>query len=130
MKLYASPALYYAAERNPTEAVALLLEYGADPNIYLSFDILLLAFAITHGRCTVIYGTDPNTIPQDMWIQFLNTPKVTRPTGQIESTSWCNDKIRAVLAPALHLAHRHPLYHANELGKRKTGSCESPQGTT
>jgi hypothetical protein len=126
-KLYGCPALYYAIDRNSIEAIQILLEYGLDPDEHeLCFTIPPLAFAIIHGRRAAVnttgvvkqllaYGVDPRIIPSDMWAQFLKAPK----THDLwcYGPSWCDEDVRAVLAPALNLTHRYSLNRADRIAK-------------
>jgi hypothetical protein len=130
-KLHGGPALYYAIERNSIEAVQILLEYGINPDEHKPcFSIPPLAFAIIHGRSAAVnttevvkqllaYGADPNIIPSDMWAEFLKDPKAHGSWFGHRSSSWCNEEVRAVLAPAFHLTHRYSLSRADRISKNR-----------
>jgi hypothetical protein len=140
IKSHGCPALYYAIQRNSIEAILILLEYGVDPQNYqLCFSIPPLAFAITHGRDAFVnttgvvkqllaYGADPNIIPRDMWTRPLEMPKANGQCQKNGPSSWCKEKARTALAPALNLTHRYSLNRANQLKKNSNRKLQIATG--
>ncbi|KAF2106703.1 P-loop containing nucleoside triphosphate hydrolase protein [Lophiotrema nucula] len=123
------PALYYAAERNSSELLLYLFQQDIEPQEHhKDFSMPLLAFIIIHGhresidttlavKVLLAFGLDPNVIPKDMWIRYLETPlDIAAPSTKPEHPSkWCSPDVRPLLASSLHLTHRYYLNLACKL---------------
>ncbi|CAI6331887.1 unnamed protein product [Periconia digitata] len=126
-------SLYYAAQRNSSQLVSILLQNGVDvPDIDTGLDIPLIAFVVIYGYVEAVdssqvlkvllsSGVDPMIIPMDMWQNYLETPQETANTANplpevaLERSAWCTSKLRSLLTNALHLTHRYLLRLASEL---------------
>lgn len=130
MKRYGCSALFFAAARNSVQVVQTLLEFGADPDVYECSRIPLLAFAILYGKNKSIdtsnvvkqllaHGANPQVIPEDMWIEYWNDPKISSNRKPKPEAAWCTSlRCRGDVVRALHLTHRYALYRASILEKR------------
>lgn len=127
--------LYYAAQRNSSELISILLKSGIghatdkEPD----HDVPILAFVVLSGHKKAVDTTEvlklllasnlpPTAIPMDMWAKFLETPQpetpnpsVVVPDSALSQSKWCTPKIRKDLAPALHLSNRYLLHLASQL---------------
>ncbi|KAF2874884.1 P-loop containing nucleoside triphosphate hydrolase protein [Massariosphaeria phaeospora] len=133
------PALYHAAEQNSAELMSVLLQYNIDINaVHERFPTPLLAFVITEGyreamdttrvaKLLLACGADPNSIPKDMWIKYLETPREEAEFSgnSVDAASaWCTQEERSKLALSLHLTHRYLLHLANRLPKTNARSIQ------
>ncbi|KAF2874883.1 P-loop containing nucleoside triphosphate hydrolase protein [Massariosphaeria phaeospora] len=134
----ATSALYYAIARNLPELVSLLLEYGLHPDGKDTDFIPPIAFAIIYGyaklqntteivKILLAAGVDPRTIPEDMWINYLDQPQKGEPeptTTKDPVTKWMAklDDSRARLVPALNLSQRYYLFRASQIPRPTTRS--------
>lgn len=137
MKENPAPALYYAVQRNPAEAVQLLMDYGADPaNYELFFAIPVIAFAIIYGyrnainttavvRQLLANGQDPQAIPKDMWEDYSKQPSAFGHKYTDGPTAWCYPELREEPSCALFLGHRYDLHHASRLPRRKARELQT-----
>lgn len=89
---------FYAAKKNCTKTMGLLLEYGMDANSSSIAEIPLLAFAIMWTECSVVdatelvklllfQGASPDAIPKDMWGNYLKIPCMTPTNDPIRKTA-------------------------------------------
>ncbi|SMY21909.1 unnamed protein product [Zymoseptoria tritici ST99CH_1A5] len=117
----------HAIQRNDAGILRLLLEYDQiDPNALDWGNVPVLAYAIMRSKWTsdntteivktlLIYGAEPNVIPQDMWTDYVSTPALQTPTTRFENTYktlWCDHKKRTILAETLNLTMRYSLWRA------------------
>jgi hypothetical protein len=129
MMLNATPVLYFAIGRNDAGAVNLLIDYGVDPNGSKSDTKFIppIAFAVVHGHTHSLdtteivkillgAGVGPETIPKDMWENYLDKPSLTWPPKngkKYRVLKWCSLEIRAHIAEGLNLSQRYALYRSS-----------------
>ena len=120
----------YAVERNSPDCLQLLLEYGTKPQTKDFGNVPVIALAIMRTKWTVrnvtevvklllSHGADPNYIPRDMWMKFVNSPTVdaepdkNAPPSVRVKIKWCTRERRAILVETLNLTLRYYLWRAN-----------------
>lgn len=123
MKLV-TPVLYCAIARNDRDMVDLLIEYGVDTAWTDGEKIVPpIVFAVIHGHThsfdtteiveiLLCAGVNPKTIPEDMWVDYMEKPCETWPTKDRKGLKWCDDDIRKRIARALNLSQRYALFRS------------------
>lgn len=128
------PVLFYAIERNDVDCVRHLLQHGCNANAGDVTAVPALAYAVMRSKWTVVnpvevvktllaFGADPQVIPRDMWLTFVDPPAPEISEAQEESlpaaTLWCSKHHRKLLAETLSLSVRYFLYKADQLSVAK-----------
>ncbi|KAL9122673.1 MAG: hypothetical protein Q9187_000770 [Circinaria calcarea] len=124
------PPIFYAAARNESKAIQMLVEFGADPNSWsVTWNVPVLAFAIFQAvagnqsmdttnivKTLLGAGAYPTMIPRSLWEDYTKTPELSeKATRKGIDPSWCNAAFRCLLARTLNLSQRYYLWKANSL---------------
>lgn len=122
-------AVFHAAKENRFDVMDSLLEYAVDVHVVGLADISLLEYTIlwtfwTHENVDKMvelllsHGANPRCIPEDLWIDYIKTPKAANVEEVfIPKESW-NLQIRRrrqILTQVLNLSIRYSLYRASQL---------------
>ena len=123
--------LFFAVERKLPQLIRILCEAGADPN-FRSWPsgITLLCYIIISAEYELVditdcliaalaMGADPEGIPQDMWMNYLQTPTRQAPKQYFLPTDEVlyQKEVRKALCRNLTLIQRYYLYKASIMGK-------------
>lgn len=125
------PTLFFAVERKSPQLIRILCEAGANPN-FRSYPsgITLLCYIIISAEYELVdmtdclvaalaMGADPEGIPRDMWVQYLQSPTRQAPKQRSSPTDEVlyQSEVRDALCRNLTLIQRYYLYKASIMGK-------------
>ncbi|MDI1486223.1 MAG: hypothetical protein OHK93_005449 [Ramalina farinacea] len=125
------PTLFFAVERKSPQLIRLLCEAGANPN-FRSYPsgITLLCYIIISAEYELVdmtdclvaalaMGADPEGIPRDMWVNYLQSPTRQAPKQRSSPTDEVlyQTEVRDALCRNLTLMQRYYLYKASIMGK-------------
>jgi hypothetical protein len=114
----AIPILSFAVEHGSLDLIRSLLKAGANVGARSSrWQMPVLAYAVllydVDKRDTtevfkllLALGANPNQIPQDMWLSFVDAPK-SKVTSTTNRQEWCEAEIRNNIAFNLNLSQRY-----------------------
>ncbi|KAI4199257.1 MAG: hypothetical protein LQ350_004717 [Teloschistes chrysophthalmus] len=115
------PILFFAVERNDPELVRLLCRAGANPKQttqrpslpLLAYCVISAEYSLTDSNdclsALLAMGTSPYDIPQDMWYEYINTPKKSSYKSEevTKSHAWCTGEVREALCRNFNLLQRY-----------------------
>ena len=122
------PIMFFAAERNSPELMAMLCEKGADVDCraepsgipLLAYTIMSADYHLHDTTNTLIallaMGANPSNIPRDMWYDYTTSAKNDNPKdwqADDPSTRWCTAELRGALSRTLNLMQRYFLWKAD-----------------
>ena len=122
------PIMFFAAERNSPELMAMLCQRGADVDgraepsgiPLLAYTIMSAEYNLSDTTNTLVallaMGANPSDIPRDMWCDYVTSAKTGNPKDwQVEytSTRWCTAELRGALSRTLNLMQRYFLWKAD-----------------
>ncbi|KAL9576488.1 MAG: hypothetical protein Q9212_007056 [Teloschistes hypoglaucus] len=115
------PILFFAVERNDAELVRLLCRAGANPEQttqrpslpLLAYCVISAEYELTDSNdclsALLAMGTSPYDIPQDMWVNYVDTPKKSsyKAEQMTKLHAWCTSDVREALCRNFNLLQRY-----------------------